>query len=144
MFLPLLPSLVFLLVPVSVIFGVFGAVVTIRKDRGWVIGALLGFFLLLPGLVLALLVDKSARKFRDDELAVEAALRPTHRDCPWCRELMGRDESYCSYCRRNSDPWRLHDGKWWTRSASGDFYWWDEDERKWSRPGPGTSVPGVA
>ena len=52
---------------------------------------------------------------------------PTHRECPFCKELMRRDASVCPHCRRESPAWKHHGGRCWTRAETGEWRLFDED-----------------
>jgi hypothetical protein len=56
------------------------------------------------------------------------------RECPSCKEAMRRDASVCPHCRRDSEPWRFWEGRWWAYSASGDDVWYDEVFGVWRTP----------
>jgi hypothetical protein len=47
---------------------------------------------------------------------------------------MRRDASVCPHCRRDSEPWRFWEGRWWAYSASGDDVWYDEVLGVWRTP----------
>jgi hypothetical protein len=54
----------------------------------------------------------------------------TTRECPHCREQMRRDASVCPHCQRESQAWRLHEGRWWTQSGE-RWFWLDEIANEW-------------
>ncbi len=59
----------------------------------------------------------------------------SRRQCPACREWMSREASICPHCRTPSDPWTLHDGRWWA-TRDGAAYWLDERTQQWQRHEP--------
>lgn len=53
------------------------------------------------------------------------------RECPHCKEAMRRDASVCPHCRRESAPWEYREGRWWTKTATGEDTWYDEVANCW-------------
>jgi hypothetical protein len=53
------------------------------------------------------------------------------RECPHCKEAMRRDASVCPHCRRDSDAWRLWEGRWWTPIPIQPPRWYDELAGTW-------------
>lgn len=54
------------------------------------------------------------------------------RECPFCKSAIRRDASVCPHCQRESEPWLLHDGRWWVKRDSGDYYL-DEKTGAWMK-----------
>jgi hypothetical protein len=57
----------------------------------------------------------------------------TYRECPHCKEQMRRDASMCPHCRTESQPWKLHEGRWWTQDEQGAWYYLDEAANEWKQ-----------
>lgn len=53
------------------------------------------------------------------------------RECPHCKEAMRRDASVCPHCQRDSQPWVLHQGRWWHKGSDGIDYYLDEQKKQW-------------
>jgi hypothetical protein len=53
------------------------------------------------------------------------------RECPHCKEAMRRDASVCPHCRRDSDPWRCWEERWWTPAGCEPPQWYDEAAESW-------------
>lgn len=56
----------------------------------------------------------------------------TMRECPFCKSQIRRDASVCPHCQRESDPWILHEGRWWVKRESGDYFY-DEKKNSWTK-----------
>jgi hypothetical protein len=84
---------------------------------GLLMGAILGIF----GLIIAVAARPTPRP--------EAATR----ECPWCKEAMRRDAIVCPHCQRESDPWRLEGGVWFSRDPEGREVWYEDARRRWNR-----------
>ncbi|HEX6206765.1 MAG TPA: hypothetical protein VF058_00240 [Actinomycetota bacterium] len=52
------------------------------------------------------------------------------RQCPHCLETMRRDAAVCPHCQRESDPWQLRDGHWWS-TRDGRSYRYNEQNGEW-------------
>src|ERR1700719_3860823 len=52
------------------------------------------------------------------------------RECPACKEWMRREASICPHCRSPSEPWTLHDGRWWVVRPDGSYFL-DEGTGAW-------------
>lgn len=53
------------------------------------------------------------------------------RQCPHCLETIHRAATICRFCRREVEPMRLHDGRWWTTDDTGRPVWLDENTWTW-------------
>lgn len=49
----------------------------------------------------------------------------TSRECPHCKSLIRREATVCPHCQRESTPWILHEGRWWTKDSEGKDYYLD-------------------
>jgi hypothetical protein len=65
--------------------------------------------------------------------SVQQAGVQASRECPFCRQSIRRDASVCAHCRRESEPWVLHEGFWWTKGTDGNQYWLNERTMAWER-----------
>ena len=64
----------------------------------------------------------------------------TLRQCPFCKSDIRRDASVCPHCQRETEPWRLYQGRWRVKRADGD-YWLDEERNAWVRWDAQTDAP---
>jgi hypothetical protein len=96
------------------------AAALIWSSKGGSVGAgfLIGLVLGALGLIVVLVATPSGR---------QSAWR---RECPHCKEPMRRDASVCPHCRRESQPWRLHEGRWWVEKPEG-WYYLDDQRNAW-------------
>lgn len=53
------------------------------------------------------------------------------RECPHCKESMRRDASVCPHCQRESQAWKLHEGRWWFTTTDGTQFYRDERKNEW-------------
>lgn len=114
------PEILVLFVVGGIVTGIIASVMWTNKGGGGGTGFALGFFLGILGVLLAALLTPTATQPHPR----------TMRECPHCKERMRRDASVCPHCRRESSPWRLHEGKWWAETESG-WYWLDERANEW-------------
>lgn len=61
----------------------------------------------------------------------EPAPQSVMRECPHCKSAMPRDASVCATCRRDSEPWQFHEGRWWAKTPNGEWRWRDEATGEW-------------
>lgn len=95
---------------------------------------LLVILLLLAGFVIAIayaIIASSRRSVATGPSAMTAE----RRECPACKEWMRRDASICPHCHTPSQPWTLHDGRWWVVNPDASYYL-DEPSRTWLRYEP--------
>jgi hypothetical protein len=78
-----------------------------------------------------------------DQKRTELIAAQTHRECPHCKEQMRRDASVCPHCQRDSDAWRLYEGRWWAQ-VGGTWYWLDELSQTWHPAAAETAVADQA
>jgi len=57
---------------------------------------------------------------------VSASPEGAYRECEFCKEQMRRGASVCPHCRRDTRPWELEDGVWWSTDDQGQAVWFDE------------------
>lgn len=107
-------------------------------------GALYGIFLSWLGVIaVALLPPRQAMTLEElerrkrsfmpqqyERIRAEILAEQVHRDCPHCKEPMRRDASVCPHCQRDSEPWTLHEGRWWAQTNE-EWYWLDEVAQEW-------------
>jgi hypothetical protein len=87
-------------------------------------GVGIGIWTIYVGVVFALLGAVSGYRSPQPD-------RPTQtRECPHCKEQMRRDASVCPQCRRESAAWTFHDGYWWVKRDTVNFYL-DEKKNQW-------------
>jgi hypothetical protein len=87
-----------------------------RKGGSPAAGFLIGLLLGLLGLIIVLVgTPRGART------------TAARRECPHCTQPMRRDASVCPHCRRESQPWRLHEGRWWVETPEG---WYQRDDQR--------------
>ena len=67
---------------------------------------------LLPFLIVGGLVWLSRSRVRT---------RLFYRHCPHCKERMRGDATVCPHCQRESESWRLHEGRWWRKDDAGNW-----------------------
>lgn len=92
-------------------------------------------FGLIGNLILWFPYKAADKRFQAAKQTQEVASQT--RECPHCMEPMRREASVCPHCQRDSEPWRLHEGRWWTKK-DGEYYWFDGAE--WRRyEGAGTA-----
>lgn len=110
----------FVLIGVLWIVPIFVATnVWTRKGGGGGAGLLMGLCLGWIGVLIAALATPSrAPQFQAGQ---PSATRPM-RECPFCKSEIRADASVCSHCQRESSAWVLKDGRWWSRSSSGQWY----------------------
>ncbi len=99
---------------------------------GWVIFCLLLWIVAFP-----VYLAKRGKVPLKDAVAQAApvtapALDALYRECPYCKEPMRRDAGTCPHCRKESEPWRFHEGRWWARDAKGTWQWLDDHARVWT------------
>jgi hypothetical protein len=105
-----------------VVFGFVCSAIWSGKGGDPFVGFLIGAVLGLIGLVVVAVMTPQ-----------QSALPSKRtRECPHCKERMRRDASVCPHCQRDSDPWTFHDGFWWVKRDSGDYYY-DETKNEWIR-----------
>jgi len=56
-----------------------------------------------------------------DPKAVAPATDPMTltRECPHCKSAIRPDATVCPHCRRESEPWTLHENTWWRHDEGG-------------------------
>ena len=116
------------------VLGLIAAFVWQNKGGNFFAGFALGFLLGLIGIIIVAAVTPSKR--------VEPVEQRT-RECPSCKSPMRRDASVCPHCQRESEPWTLHEGRWWVKRDSGDYYY-DETKKEWvlfTRAVPSSAIP---
>ena len=116
-----------------VLFGFVCSAIWSNKGGDGFTGFLIGAVLGLIGLILVAVMTP------------QQDVRPAYRtrECPHCKENMRRDASVCPHCQRDSDPWIFHDGYWWVKRDSGDYYY-DESKNEWvllESPAPSSVDP---
>ena len=116
----------------------------------WVVFCLLFWIVAFP----VYLVKRGKAPLKDGIAPAAPTAAPDvdamYRECPYCKEPMRRDAGTCPHCRKESEPWRFHEGRWWARDAQGVWQWLDDHARIW-RPfandgeehNPDTDLPTV-
>ena len=98
--------------------GVAAALIWSSKGGSPGAGFLIGLLLGPLGLIIVLVATPSRGK--------SASLRA----CPHCNVPMRPDASVCPHCQRESQPWRLHEGRWWVERPEG-WYYLDDQRNAW-------------
>lgn len=112
--------------------GGIGALIGSQRGRGG-LGFILGLFGGFVGWIVILLLPPTP-----DHLAAQPVPGTTmtrgemYRECPSCKEQMRRDASVCPHCRTESEPWILHEGRWWVTRANATYYL-DPQSQQWVR-----------
>ena len=56
------------------------------------------------------------------------------RACPHCQRQMPARATVCSFCRRESEAWVLHEGRWWTTRSDGTRVYLEPTTGAWIAP----------
>lgn len=86
----------------------------------------------------ATVTNTSAPGYRHDPMSVS-------RECPHCKSGIRPDASVCATCRREVEPWNLHEGTWWQRDEAGNPVRLDLRSLTWGPPSsdPAPSAPST-
>lgn len=62
------------------------------------------------------------------------------RECEHCKSIIRPDATVCAVCRRDVNPWSLHEGTWWERQPDGSVLRLDPRTLEWETPVTGSAV----
>jgi hypothetical protein len=123
-----------------VIGGGVGAVIGSQTGRGG-LGFVLGLFGGFIGWIVMLLLPPAPEYVARQPVPGMAITRgEMYRECPSCKELMRRDARVCPHCRTESEPWTLHEGRWWVTRGEVSYYL-DPQLQQWVRYEPTQPTP---
>lgn len=94
-----------------------------------------GAALLVAGLMLVRLPPRGLRTatlhaatatgtIPDEALAIR-------KECDHCKTPIRPDATVCAACRRDVEPWTFHEGRWWQRDATSQW-WYRGDDGAWN------------
>lgn len=111
-----------------------------RSGLGFFLGLFGGFI----GWIVVLLLPPTPEYLAAQPVPGTAMTRgEMYRECPSCKEQMRRDAGVCPHCHSESEPWMLHEGRWWVTRGEATYYL-DPQSQQWVRYEPTQPSPPPA
>ena len=108
------------------VFGFIGGLIAQKRKLDLTTGVVLGVFFGPIGWIILLFQSPKLERFR-------SADEPLTRECPHCRATIRADASVCMHCQRESKPWEVRDGTWWSENDTGQRFYMGH--RAWVKEG---------